>query len=179
MHTLKHLCTSSETNKMLKSSTFCLFILLIFCIARTTLCCSPLLAKQGTAIAKDSGLSGAGERCNNNGTCGELLQCNQVPEKNSYPLRHKPVCQVQSWLIGISLTLMILIPILLIAIIFYCCQKHHCFSRLVYSLTKRDSQISRGIPLWIFLVFDFVKKEWNNDFSWKFDKTWFMIKRTK
>ena len=131
---------------MLKSSTFCLFILLIFCIAHTTLCCSPVLEKQGTAIAKDFGLSGAGERCKNNDTCGKLLQCNQVPiDPDS--LRHKPVCQIQSWLIGISLTLMILIPILFIAIIFYCCQKHHCFSRLVYRLTKRESHISHGIRL--------------------------------
>merc|ERR1712135_23267 len=148
IHTLKYLCTSSETNEMLKNSQFCLFTLLLFCIAHTTLCCSPALVKQGTAIAKDSGLSGAGERCESpNDTCGELLECNQVPEKNTYPLRYKPVCQIQSWLIGISLTLMILIPILLIAIIFYCCQKHHCCSRMVYRLTKRKSQISHGIPL--------------------------------
>ena len=119
----------------------CLFSLLIVCIAHSTLCCSPGLVKQGTAIAKDSGLSGAGESCKNNGTCEDLLQCNEVPVKNTYPLKHNPVCQIQSWLIGLSLALMILIPILLIATIFYCCQKHHCFSRIVYSLTKRESQM--------------------------------------
>ena len=139
--TLKHLCTSTETYKMLKNRTSYLFSLLILCIAHTTLCCSPDLVKQGTAIAKDSGLSGAGESCKNNDTCGELLECNEVPVKNTYPSKHKPVCQIQSWLVGLSLALMILIPILLIATIFYCCQKHHCFSRMVYRLTKRESQM--------------------------------------
>ena len=114
--------------------------LLILCVAQIATSCSPDLVKKGTEIAKDSGLSGAGDSCSDDGKCKEMLVCNQVPDEAAFAAT-KGECQVQSWLIGISLTLMILVPVCLLVIIFHCCHKHHCFSRILWKLTKRESNI--------------------------------------
>ena len=114
--------------------------LLILCVAQIATSCSPDLVEKGTEMAKDSGLSGAGEPCGNDGTCKEMLVCNQVPDETRFGVT-KGECQIQSWLIGISLTLMILVPVFLLVIIFHCCHKHHCFSRILWKLTKRESNI--------------------------------------
>ena len=115
-----------------------LLALTVLCLMQTTLGCSPELRKQATTIAKDSGLSEAGETCENEEKCKELLQCNQIKVPGTYG-RTQPVCQIKDWLIGILFTLVILIPVLLLAVIFYFCQKHHCCSRILYRVTKRES----------------------------------------
>ena len=112
--------------------------LIILCIIHQSSSCSPDIVKRGTTIAKDSGLSGAGELCKNQ-TCNELLECNEVPDDSRYGA-FKPECQIESWLIGLSLTLMILVPIFILVLICHCCFKHHCFSRILWRITKRDSQ---------------------------------------
>lgn len=114
--------------------------LLILVVAQIATSCSPDLVKKGTEIAKDSGLSGAGEPCGDDETCKEMLVCNEVPDQTRFAATKKE-CQIQSWLIGISLTLMILVPVCLLAIIFHCCHKYHCFSRILWKLTKRESNI--------------------------------------
>ena len=114
--------------------------LLILCVAQIAASCSPDIVKKGTEMAKDLGLSGAGGPCSNDNKCKEMLVCNEVPDQTRYAST-KEECQIQSWLIGIFLTLMILVPVCLLAIIFHCCHKYHCFSRILWKFTKRESNI--------------------------------------
>ena len=124
--------------KMCANNNMHLFAFMIVCLIKHSSHCSPDIVKKGTVIAKDSGLSGAGEPCKNQ-TCEDLLVCNQVPDDSRYgAFKHE--CQIESWLIVLSLTLMILVPIFILGLIFYFCHKHHCFSRILWRMTKRESQ---------------------------------------
>ena len=119
-------------------------IILIFCFIGLVSSCSPGILERATHMAKNAGVDKAGEQCSelkfdDNGLCGSsVLECNKVKVETNDPLGNwNKTCQVKSWIVSLSLSLIILIPIAILASICYFCLKHHCFSRISWWLKDR------------------------------------------
>ena len=110
-------------------------------VIRFNSCCSPDILDFSTGIAKSNGVSGAGDPCieNNtqtNKTCeSDTLQCNKVKDYSGPLPKDVQVCQIKSWIVGVSFFFVIIFPIIMLACLLVICYKYHCFSRILWWLT--------------------------------------------
>lgn len=117
----------------------CVLPIFILCFAGFGSTCTRDAVRKATDIAKDRGLDGAGEICSRNlavnGECKEdLLECNVV---DSTLFNYEKQCQIKSWLVGLLLTIIVLIPICIFGCCLFGCFKYHCFSRLIWWIEDR------------------------------------------
>ena len=142
--------------------TYISFIVIVtLYVIRFSACCSPEILNVSTGIAKANGVSGAGDPCiqNNtqtNKTCeGDTLECNQVRDYTAYLVpKYVHVCQIKSWIVGVSFFFVIIFPIVMIACLLVICYKYHCFSRILWWLTG-----SKNVWIWLIsFLYDIVRR---------------------
>ena len=120
-------------------TTIVLFPLLILCLAGLVSSCTSGTIRRATNLAKDAGLDGAGENCNNGKCEDDLLQCNLVSDTVTNGIEKQ--CQVKAWLVGLMTSIVVFIPLLLMSCCLFLCFKYHCFSRLLWWYAERKTTV--------------------------------------
>ena len=126
-------------NMYQKKGVILIIPILVLCLTGHVSCCTTDAVRKATNIAKDAGMPGAGDNFNVGECVDDLLECKNVSEDVVTGLVKE--CQVKGWLVGLSVALIVIFPLCILACCVYLCFKRHCFSRIIWWISNRKSQV--------------------------------------